>query len=431
MPFFHLIRHKSIQNFIFLFLIQSSNILITLIAMPVLIQSVGVEQFGLVNLSFSVILLFNVLVSFGYNLSGPREIALSQQENSMMGQKLSLILTSKLVLAAISLTLILFFGVGFGFFKEYRILLFWSMVLLFSEATSTTWFFQGRESMQVVSMTNVFSKLLYLFLLVWLIQQPFQSYLANFFLGITGLISNLLLLVYIHGGLSIRLKLPGWVRIWQSWKDNLMLFFSGLASHIAVNGGLIILSFFASAQILGLYSMAEKIAMVLRIVPTLITQAAYPTASKLFVQDQKHFHFFLKKVQWTSLIFGLGISMLVFILAPQIIQLVSGNKLETSIRFLRVLAFLPFLASFNISNMLIILVTDQKKILFNSTWSFCLYMLGASILLTHYFGGLGLAFSLLTTEIFIFGISVLLLYAKSPTLIHQFYRVLFSSYRHP
>ncbi|MEX0882235.1 MAG: oligosaccharide flippase family protein, partial [Cyclobacteriaceae bacterium] len=318
---------------------------------------------------------------------------------------------------------------GFGFFGEYRILLFWSMVLLFSEATSTTWFFQGRETMKVVSMTNVFSKLLYLFLLVWLIKHPFQSYLANFFLGTTALITNMLLLAYIHGGLSIRLKLPGFVSIWQSWKENLMLFFSGLASHIAVNGGLIVLSFFASAQILGLYSMSEKIAMVLRIVPTLITQAAYPTASKLFVQDKKRFYFFLKKVQWASLACGLAISLVVFILAPQIIQLVSGNKLETSIHFLRVLAFLPFLASFNISNMLIILVTDQKKILFNSTWTFCLYMLGASIVLTHYFGGLGLAFSLLTTEIFIFGISALLLNSKSPILIQHFYRVLFGSHR--
>jgi O-antigen/teichoic acid export membrane protein len=430
LPFFHLFRNKSIQNFIFLFLIQSSNILVSLIAMPILIQAIGVDQFGLVNLSLSIIFLFNVLVSFGYNLSGPREIALSQTSYSLMGEKLSEVLASKLALAVISFFLLLTLGNGLGFFKEYRGLLLWSTVLLFSEATATTWFFQGKESMKLVALFNILSKLCYLLLLVWLIKDPPQSFLANFLLGSTALITNLLLLVYIHGSLSIRLVLPGFKRIWQSWKDNIMLFFSGLASHFAVNGGLIVLSFFASAQVLGLYSLAERIAMVLRIVPTLITQAAYPMASKLYEKDKNSFFRFVKKVQLSSMGSGLAISLIVYGLAPQVIRLLSGDTLTSSIDFLRVLAFLPFLASLNISNMLIILVTDQKKVLFNATWTFCLYMLSASIILTRLFGGMGLAFSLLSTELFIYGISLFLLNTKSPIIVHGFYRALFSSHSH-
>lgn len=427
---FYLIRNKSIQNFIFLFLIQSSNILVSLIAMPILIQAIGVDQFGLVNLSLSIIFLFNVLVSFGYNLSGPREIALSQSSYSLMGEKLSEVLASKLVLAIISFFLLLFLGNGLGFFKEYRWLLLWSTVLLFSEATTTTWFFQGKENMKLVALFNILGKLCYLFLLVWLIKDPTQSFLANFLLGSTALITNLCLLVYIHESLSIKLVLPGFKKIWQSWKENIMLFFSGLAAHFAVNGGLIVLSFFASAQVLGLYSLAERIAMVLRIVPTLITQAAYPKASKLYEQDRNSFYRFVKKVQLSSLGSGFAISMSIYGLAPQVIRLLSGDTLTSSIDFLRVLAFLPFLASMNISNMLIILVTDQKKVLFNATWTFCLYMLSASIILTHLFGGMGLAFSLLSTELFIFGISLFLLNTKSTIIIHGFYRALFSSRSH-
>jgi PST family polysaccharide transporter len=59
-PFGNFIRNKSLQNFLFLVLIQSSTILISIISMPLLIQSIGVEQFGLVNLALAVIIIFNI-----------------------------------------------------------------------------------------------------------------------------------------------------------------------------------------------------------------------------------------------------------------------------------------------------------------------------------------------------------------------------------
>ena len=71
-PLGNFIRNKSIQNFLFLAFIQSSNVLISIISMPLLIQSIGVDQFGLVNLALSVIVLLNILVVFGYNLTAPR-----------------------------------------------------------------------------------------------------------------------------------------------------------------------------------------------------------------------------------------------------------------------------------------------------------------------------------------------------------------------
>jgi PST family polysaccharide transporter len=430
LPFFYLIRHKSFQNFVFLFLIQSSNVLISLISMPILIQSIGLDQFGLVNLAFSVVLLFNVLVGFGYNLSGPREIALQQENKREMGAVFSKILCSKLLLALLSLGLIILMGLAGGFFEEYRMILFWSAILLFSEATTTTWFFQGLEKMKLASLANVFSKLMYLFLLVLFIQQPDHSKWANFFLGFTGFVTNFMLILYIHHYLIVRFSFPGLAKIWQSWKENLMLFLSGLASHVAVNGGLIILSFFAAAQVLGLYSLAERIGMVLRIVPTLITQAAYPNASKLFVQDNRRFYLFLRKVQLSSTALCFLITFGIYVGAPQIIYLMSGDRLTSSVIFLRILAFLPLFASLNISNMLIILVTNQKKILFDSTWTFCLYMIISAVLMTYFFGGEGLAFALLSTELFIFVVSALLLRTKSPFVLKKFYGTLFGSLRH-
>ncbi|MDN3687160.1 oligosaccharide flippase family protein [Cyclobacterium jeungdonense] len=426
LPFFHLLQNKSIRNFVFLFLIQSSNILISLLAMPVLIRAIGVAEFGLVNLSFSVILLFNVLVSYGYNLSGPRSIALAEDNPEALSQTFSEIIWSKSLLAAIALLFILTLGMGFGFFKDYLFILSWSTILLFSEATTTIWFFQGKESLHWASLANVFGKLLYLGLILVLVNDPSGSYLANFLLGATAILTNLVLLGYIHFGLKIRLRWPDIRSIWPSWKKNLLLFFSGMTSHLAVNGGVIILSFFASAQVLGLYGMAERVAMVLRIAPTLITQAAYPRASILFYQDSEKCYRFLRKVQWASLAVGLAIGGVVHLFASDIIQLVSGKNLEEAVAILKILAFLPLLAGLNIVNMLIILVTDEKKTLFHSTWGFCVYMLGASLLLTHYYGGTGLAVALLSTELAAYLFTSALLWKSKAPILTEYYRGFFS-----
>src|SRR5690606_38803944 len=93
---YQFIRHRSFHNLIFLFIIQASNVLIFLISMPLLIQELGVDKFGLVNLSLSVICLTNVWVTFGYNLSGPREIAINQEKPKAMSDVASKVFFSKL-----------------------------------------------------------------------------------------------------------------------------------------------------------------------------------------------------------------------------------------------------------------------------------------------------------------------------------------------
>jgi PST family polysaccharide transporter len=112
---------------------------------------------------------------------------------------------------------------------------------------------------------TIFSKLLFLMGIVLFVQGPEQSLWVNFMLGLFGLGVNLLLMAYIQVVLEVRFFSPQFSAIWKSLKENLLLFFSNLASHISINGGLIILSFFSTAETLGLYSLAERVIMILRL----------------------------------------------------------------------------------------------------------------------------------------------------------------------
>lgn len=421
-PLIHRIKHKSVQNFFFLAIIQASNILISLITMPLLISSIGVDQFGLVNLALSVIILANILVGFGYNLSGPREVAIREKGKKLLSPLISNIIFSKLILAALAAIIILVGIIGFGLFSEYQVILAFSLLLLFSEAIFPLWFFQGMEKMKLISVANIFSKLIFLMGIILFIHRPEQAKWVNFLLGGTGIIINIFLLLFIHYGMDIYIYRPRLKELFSSLRNNVLLFLSNMASHISVNGGLIILSFFATAEMLGMFSLAERITMVIRLFPTLIIQAIYPNASRLYQEGMEVFLNFVRKVYGISILIGFMISIFTYFIAPYAVYLLSQSELPEAISFLRILAFVPFLACLNIANMTMLLVTDQKGQLFKSSWMMCIYMLVVSIFLTDRYGGIGLSYALLSVEVVVFIISTILLYTKSKTMTLMFYR---------
>ncbi|MDO8968917.1 MAG: oligosaccharide flippase family protein [Algoriphagus sp.] len=420
-PFGNFIRNKSIQNFLFLAIIQSSNVLISIISMPLLIQSIGVDQFGLVNLALSVIILLNILVGFGYNLSAPREVAILQGNKEALSHVVSNVFSGKVLLAALAAFMILIGVFGLNLFEGYQMILVFSVLLLFSEATLPLWFFQGMEKMKLVSIANIFSKLLFLMGIVLFIHSPEQSKWVNFLMGFFGLGINLLLLAYIHSFLGIQFYRPEFSAIWKSLKDNSLLFLSNLASHISINGGLIILSFFSVAETLGMYSLAERVIMVLRMFPALIIQAIFPSASRLFKENQTAFYVFLKRVYFRVLGIGAIISTSAYFSAPFIIKVLSRSELEESVIYLQILSIVPFLACLNIGNITIMLVSDLKQLLFRASWMMCAYMVTVSLILTSMLGAIGLCLAIASTEIVVFLICLVLLYRHNRTLVHGFY----------
>ncbi|WBL42587.1 oligosaccharide flippase family protein [Algoriphagus halophytocola] len=420
-PIGNIFRNKSLQNFLFLAIIQSSNVLISIISMPLLIQNIGVDQFGLVSLSLSVIILLNIMVGFGYNLSAPREVAIHQQDKEALSHLLSNVFSGKFLLASFSALLILIGAFGFNLFKEYQMILVFSSMLLFSEATLPLWFFQGMEKMKLVSIANVFSKLLYLMGIVLFIHSPEQSRWVNFMMGFFGLGINLVLLFYIHSSLQIKFYRPQFSAIWASLRENVLFFFSNLTGYISVNGGLIIFSFFAGAETLGMYSLAERVVMVLRLFPALIVQAIYPNASKLYSQDELSFYRFLKSVYFKVLGIGAMIALATYFSAPWIIKTLSKSDLPDSVTYLQFLSPLLFLSCLNIPNITMMLVLDLKQMLFKAGWMMCVYMIVTSSVLTYFYQGIGLCIAILSTEVIAYLICMILLFTHNRKQFRAFY----------
>ena len=99
------------KNFFNLSLNQGVNIFATIIYTPILFQRLGDENFGLIHLAFSIIIILSIIVSYGYNLNGPIKITESENleaENFIIRDILNLRIFNALIIFFISAPLIIF-----------------------------------------------------------------------------------------------------------------------------------------------------------------------------------------------------------------------------------------------------------------------------------------------------------------------------------
>ena len=93
------------KNFINLSLNQGVNIIATLIYTPILFQTLGDENFGLMHLAFSIVIMLSILTNYGYSLNGPIKIV-----NSNSTDNRNLIINEVHVLRIVISVYIIFFS---------------------------------------------------------------------------------------------------------------------------------------------------------------------------------------------------------------------------------------------------------------------------------------------------------------------------------
>ena len=94
------IKSNFVKNFINLSANQGFNIISTLIYTPLLFQALGDKNFGLVQFSFSALIILSIFISFGYNINGP--VIISKEKNFQEVEKF----TSNILLLRIFLSLL-------------------------------------------------------------------------------------------------------------------------------------------------------------------------------------------------------------------------------------------------------------------------------------------------------------------------------------
>lgn len=394
-------RGRIFSNFVSLGIVQGTNFLIPIIIMPFVIRKIGADGFGMVAVAQVLMVYLATISDYGFNLTATRRITLHREDRKANSQLFFTVLVTKLLITVILFALLIVAIVLLSPSKEKQLLYGLGFAYVIGQTTMVSWFFQGVEKMQYITISTLIARLVFVVFVFLFIQQPSDHVLFLFFLGMGNLLAGLLSIYLAIRLYRLQFYWPQWKEILFELKDGWQITASNLSINTYLYINVFILRLFTNDLIVGYYSIAEKIFFAVRQVLGIFSQAIYPRVCQLVLQGKAAITSFFKEIYLPFLLLVAGGCVVFFIFAPQIIQVFLGEHAALPVLLLRLLSFVPIIVCLNIPAYLLLLAYDRKKSYFRVLTLGTLVNLAANLLLVNWWGATGTVISIIITELFI------------------------------
>ncbi len=390
------------KNFTSLSILQISNYIIPIITLPYLVRVLGPEKYGLVYFAAAFAAYFTIITDYGFNLSATQEISVNRNDSQKISQIFSSVFTLKMLFFILSA--LIFFSIVFivPLFNENLILFIVTFLSVLGTALFPLWFYQGLEKMNYILIISVSVRIVTTVLIFILIKSE------NDFIKLAGLNTVTQFVIGIIGlqiafsKFRIKYLLPTKSLLIQQLKSGWNLFISTVSINLYTTSNVFILGLFAPANIVGYYSAADKIRMAFQGILSPMSQSVFPYVNNLLSESYERFISFNKKLLKFSLFIGALISLILFLFAEPIVNIILGKDYQSSIAVIRIIAWLPLVIF--LSNVLGI----QTMIPLNRQKSFAIILFFAAVInltlsfiLVPKFFEIGTSISVLITEVFV------------------------------
>jgi len=328
-------------------ILQIMNYAVPLVTVPYLTRVLGPERFGLLAFAQAIILYFDLITDYGFNLSATRKIA------SIGGSRIELsrifwstIITKTLLMLLCAAVLNLFLE-AVPVLRPYTLLCDATFLTVVGSALLPVWLFQGLERMQFLTIAYSVARLLSIPALLFLVQGSEDYIRAAAIQGSVPVAGALILGPVIWKKLDLPFYRPSASDILDSLREGWHLFVSNTAMVLFGSTSVVLLGLMAGNGQVGYYSAADKLIKAGSSLMSPITQALYPHLNSLRASSE---YSALRLIRKTLVLIGVltfSASLATFALAGPIAHLLLGSRFGPSVTVLRFLAPVLFLTTVN------------------------------------------------------------------------------------
>jgi polysaccharide transporter, PST family len=351
-PLFDQIRKSPVVgNFGSLFIIQLMNMVIPLIIMPVLVQQLGIDNYGIIVFAqyFSGFLM--VACDYGFVYTGPKQVSQNQENRIFLDRLFSSITIIKLVFLCVSVLVVVLFCQLGNAPEDTAMILNISLLAVAGNVLTPLWFLQGAQRIRSLAIISVIFKLLQLIALIVFIHGRADLYLAcwiffgaSFFLGLCSFIYT----IYYF---KIRFRFPLLTDLRNELKSGFHMFASVFFSSIYIHGTGIFLSLItANNELVGQYGAAEKIVRAVTSMFNPLVQAFFPFISKMFMVNNQMGGMLFFKFLNVILVVTVFTSLMVYLCSGLIVDMMFKPGMEPTILLIGILC--PVIVFGNIGNLI-------------------------------------------------------------------------------
>ena len=395
------------KNYVALLFIQGTNFILPLIIFPYLVRTLGLEKYGLVMVAQSVAVFLTIIVDFGFNISATREVANLKNDKEKLSQFYWNVFSIKLVLIIITFLLLLGLIICVDKFSVDPLIYLFSFGLVLGQAIFPTWFFQGIEKMQIITIVNVAAKLFFTISLFFVVLSPADYRYVPIFNGLGFVISGLF--GFVFSLQYVKFIFPKLSQVKEIIENSSSLFFSNFAVSLYTSSNTLILGFFAGDSMAGVYASMEKLILAIKSMYSPLYQAIFPNLS---TKPYDEIRSYIDKMRIPIGFLGLVISIIIFFGAKQILMLAFDDALIVGYSAVfQILGLISILSSLNMLYVTLYFPSIKKyKIRMKILISGGFLNLIIALSLVKFYTIYGVAISAVTTELFILLLAVYFYY---------------------
>ena len=393
---------RLIENIGSLAVLQGANYILPLITLPYLVRVLGPEKFGLIVFAQAFIQYFVVLTDYGFNLSATRQIAICRDNSDEVSRIFSSVMVIKFGLIVLSFLLMSAIVRAVPRFHADRHLYFICFLMVVGNTLFPTWLFQGMEKMKYITILNISAKSAAVVAIFLFVHKPSDYLVAAGIQSGGFVLAGFLGLVFLQNIVRIRYAFPSWSSITMAATEGWHIFVSTAAISLYTNSNAFILGLVTNNVTVGYFCAADKISRAAQSLLSPVHQAIYPHISALSARSREMALGFTRRALGKIALFGLLISIPLFIFARPLVMLAFGSDYAASVTVLRWMAFLPFVTGVtNVFGMQVMLPFGMSR--FVSKIAVCggLADLAYIVPLVNAFHATGAAMSLFITEVLV------------------------------
>lgn len=380
-----------VSNFFYLSLLQVAGYVFPILTLPYLAKIIGVEGFGKIAFASAVMVWIQTVADWGFNYTATRDVAKNRNNKEIVSEIFSNVLWARCLLMILSLIFLSLLILVIPKFRESADVLYVTFLLIPGHILFPDWFFQALERMKYITVLNLLSKLLFTIAVFVVIKRKEDYLLQPLLVSLGYVFSGIIAMYYIVLRWRYKLQRPSVSKAISAIKNSTDVFINNLMPNLYNSFSSVLLGFIGGDIANGKLDAGNKFSQLAQQFMQIVSRVFYPFLSR---RIDKH-GAFVK----LNLSMALGISFVLFLMAPILIKFFFTEEFYDAIPVLRILSIsIIFMALSNTYGTNYMIIEGYERQLRNITAMSSIIGLLISFPLIYYFNFIGAALTICITR---------------------------------
>ncbi len=383
----------SIKNIILHGAGQVVNLLAPFLVALYVIPVCGVDKWGIVGVVTTVYILLGLVIEFGANLIGVKEISSNRLKKTYLKNYIGLNYSYRLLCCIFLTVLLLAIFIVLKVDTTY----YWGLTWILALYYNPIWIYQAHESFGKINSIIFWSKLIYV-IGIYLLVKKTEDYV--YVVGILG-VSNSVIYGWFYYKISKNTKLSA-KRVWVFIHQNKSIVLSNFSISFYTQAPVFIINTVLGNTYAGIFKIIDLFLVAFRSYLGVFFNVTYPSYCNLIVTNFKTAKNYLFKMTFFNTIFLIGTAVVIVVLMPFLSEFFNLNyQVNEGLKLSSLLLFLPIIVAWNIPFYQTLLFKNHHNRILIILSTALIIMIALGFVLTYSYGLYGIIVTLYITEIFV------------------------------